>query len=35
MKTLFYELTMSVMMKVIIGKRFWGENVVDVEEAKS
>ncbi|XP_051124635.1 cytochrome P450 81Q32-like [Andrographis paniculata] len=34
MKTAFFELTMNVMMRMIAGKRYYGENVVEVEEAR-
>lgn len=34
MKTVFFELTMNVMMRMIAGKRYYGENVEEVEEAR-
>ncbi|XP_057794405.1 cytochrome P450 81Q32-like [Salvia miltiorrhiza] len=34
MKATFFELTMNVMMRMIAGKRYYGENVDDVEEAR-
>ena len=34
MKTLFFELTMNVMMRMIAGKRYYGESSTDVEEAE-
>ncbi|KAG5230832.1 cytochrome P450 [Salix suchowensis] len=34
MKTVFFELTLNIMMRMIAGKRYYGENVSDVEEAK-
>ncbi|KAG8377507.1 hypothetical protein BUALT_Bualt08G0040100 [Buddleja alternifolia] len=34
MKTVFLELTMNVMMRMMAGKRYYGENVEDAEEAK-
>ncbi|CAA2998870.1 cytochrome P450 81F3-like [Olea europaea subsp. europaea] len=33
MKTAFFELTMNVMMRMIAGKRYYGENVEDIEAA--
>lgn len=32
MKSLFFELVLNVMMRMIAGKRFYGESVEDVEE---
>ena len=32
MKTAFFEMTMNVMMRMIAGKRYYGGNVVEVEE---
>ncbi|KAB5526632.1 hypothetical protein DKX38_020479 [Salix brachista] len=34
MKTVFFELTLNIMMQMIAGKRYYGENVSDAEEAK-
>ncbi|XP_019174304.1 PREDICTED: cytochrome P450 81F3-like [Ipomoea nil] len=34
MKSFFFELTLNVMMRMIAGKRYYGENVGDIEEAK-
>ncbi|GAV84666.1 p450 domain-containing protein [Cephalotus follicularis] len=34
MKSTFFELTLNVMMRMIAGKRYYGDNVEDVEEAK-
>ncbi|KAI9200527.1 hypothetical protein LWI28_009456 [Acer negundo] len=34
LRTEFFELTMNVMMRMIAGKRYYGENVADLEEAK-
>ncbi|XP_047956719.1 cytochrome P450 81Q32-like [Salvia hispanica] len=34
MKATFFELTMNVMMRMIAGKRYYGENVEEVEEAR-
>ena len=34
MKALFFELMLNVMMRMIAGKRYYGENVGEVEEAK-
>ncbi|KAL0313630.1 UNVERIFIED_CONTAM: cytochrome [Sesamum radiatum] len=34
MKAVFFELTMNVMMRMIAGKRYYGENVGEVEEAR-
>jgi cytochrome P450 len=34
MKTVFFELTLNIMMRMIAGKRYYGEDVSDVEEAK-
>ncbi|XP_020547583.1 cytochrome P450 81E8-like isoform X2 [Sesamum indicum] len=34
MKTVFFELTMNAVMRMIAGKRYYGENVDDVEEAR-
>ncbi|KAK4481537.1 hypothetical protein RD792_012438 [Penstemon davidsonii] len=34
MKSVFFDLTMNVMMRMIAGKRYYGENVEEVEEAK-
>nr|ADD84651.1 CYP81B36 [Scoparia dulcis] len=34
MKEVCFELTMNVVMRMIAGKRYYGENVEDVEEAK-
>ncbi|GER54147.1 cytochrome P450 [Striga asiatica] len=34
MKTAFFELTMNVVMRMIAGKRYYGENVEDAEEAR-
>ncbi|XP_011029060.1 PREDICTED: cytochrome P450 81D11-like [Populus euphratica] len=34
MKTVFFELTLNIMMRMIAGKRYYGENVSDMEEAK-
>lgn len=34
MKALFFELMLNVMMRMIAGKRYYGENVREVEEAK-
>ncbi|KAL8494530.1 hypothetical protein ACS0TY_025369 [Phlomoides rotata] len=34
MKTVFFELTMNVVMRMIAGKRYYGENVEDAEEAR-
>ncbi|KAI3465293.1 hypothetical protein Pfo_021956 [Paulownia fortunei] len=34
MKTVLFELTMNVVMRMIAGKRYYGENVEEVEEAK-
>lgn len=31
---MFFELTLNVMMRMIAGKRYYGENVAEVEEAK-
>ncbi|CAI9784934.1 unnamed protein product [Fraxinus pennsylvanica] len=33
MKTAFFEMTMNVMMRMIAGKRYFGENVEEIEEA--
>ncbi|XP_060199367.1 cytochrome P450 81Q32-like [Lycium barbarum] len=33
MKTMFFELMLNVMMRTIAGKRYYGENVEDIEEA--
>nr|QNS29972.1 cytochrome P450 [Nothapodytes nimmoniana] len=33
MKTVFFELMLNVMMRMIAGKRYYGENVEDAEEA--
>ncbi|CAI9771362.1 unnamed protein product [Fraxinus pennsylvanica] len=33
MKTAFFEMTMNVMMRMIAGKRYYGENVEEIEEA--
>ncbi|KAL3505087.1 hypothetical protein ACH5RR_034928 [Cinchona calisaya] len=33
-KTVFFELMLNVMMRMIAGKRYYGENVEEVEEAK-
>jgi cytochrome P450 len=35
MKTVFFELTLNIMMRMIAGKRYYGESVSDVEEAKT
>jgi cytochrome P450 len=34
MNTVFFELTLNIMMRMIAGKRYYGEDVSDVEEAK-
>ncbi|KAK4428624.1 cytochrome [Sesamum alatum] len=34
MKLVFFELTMNVVMRMIAGKRYYGENVAEVEEAQ-
>ncbi|KAK6139007.1 hypothetical protein DH2020_027253 [Rehmannia glutinosa] len=34
MKTVFFELTMNAVMRMIAGKRYYGENVEEVEEAR-
>ncbi|KAL3840451.1 hypothetical protein ACJIZ3_025042 [Penstemon smallii] len=34
MKSMFFDLTVNVMMRMIAGKRYYGENVEEVEEAK-
>ncbi|KAK4390481.1 cytochrome [Sesamum angolense] len=34
MKTVFFELTMNTVMRMIAGKRYYGENVEEVEEAR-
>ncbi|KAL2489259.1 Cytochrome [Forsythia ovata] len=34
MKTAFYEMTMNVLMRMIAGKRYFGENVEEIEEGK-
>lgn len=34
MKTVFFELSMNVVMRMIAGKRYYGENVEAVEEAR-
>ncbi|KAK0577538.1 hypothetical protein LWI29_034612 [Acer saccharum] len=34
MRTELFELTMNVMMRMIAGKRYYGENAADLEEAK-
>ncbi|KAJ4967275.1 hypothetical protein NE237_019124 [Protea cynaroides] len=34
MKSLFFELTLNVMMMMIAGKRYYGDNVRDLEKAK-
>ncbi|KAL3571515.1 hypothetical protein D5086_025419, partial [Populus alba] len=34
MRTVFFELVLNIMMRMIAGKRYYGENVSDVEEAK-
>ncbi|KAJ4848864.1 hypothetical protein Tsubulata_036349 [Turnera subulata] len=34
MRTPFHELTLNVMMRMIAGKRYYGESVTDVEEAR-
>ncbi|KAJ6679036.1 CYTOCHROME P450 81E8 [Salix purpurea] len=34
MKTVFFELTLNIMMQMIAGKRYYGENVSDAAEAK-
>ncbi|PIN01564.1 Cytochrome P450 CYP2 subfamily [Handroanthus impetiginosus] len=34
MKMVFFELTMNVMMRMIAGKRYYGENVEEVDEAR-
>ncbi|CAA0832643.1 cytochrome P450- family 81- subfamily D-polypeptide 3 [Striga hermonthica] len=34
MKTAFFELTMNVVMRMIAGKRYYGENVEEAEEAR-
>lgn len=35
MKTLLFELTLNVMMRTIAGKRYYGESVAEVEEART
>ncbi|CAI9115906.1 OLC1v1016919C1 [Oldenlandia corymbosa var. corymbosa] len=34
MKSMFFEMMLNVMMRMIAGKRYYGENVEEVEEAK-
>ncbi|PIA32986.1 hypothetical protein AQUCO_04200021v1 [Aquilegia coerulea] len=34
MKSMFFELTLNIMMRMIAGKRYYGEHVKDLEEAK-
>ncbi|KAF5747022.1 Cytochrome P450 [Tripterygium wilfordii] len=34
MRTLFFEITFNLMMRMIAGKRYYGENVGDLEEAR-
>ncbi|KAF3443538.1 hypothetical protein FNV43_RR13224 [Rhamnella rubrinervis] len=34
MKSMFFELTLNVMMRMIAGKRYYGDNVTDAEEAR-
>lgn len=34
MKSMFFEMTLNVMMRMIAGKRFYEENMADLEEAK-
>ncbi|KAF5195189.1 Cytochrome p450 [Thalictrum thalictroides] len=34
MKSMFFELTFNIMMRIIAGKRYYGEHVEDLEEAK-
>ncbi|KAH6783125.1 cytochrome P450 [Perilla frutescens var. hirtella] len=34
MKSVFFELTMNVMMRMIAGKRYYGENIEEAEEAR-
>ncbi|PIA32988.1 hypothetical protein AQUCO_04200023v1 [Aquilegia coerulea] len=34
MKSMFFELTLNIMMKMIAGKKYYGEQVEDLEEAK-
>ncbi|PIA33007.1 hypothetical protein AQUCO_04200032v1 [Aquilegia coerulea] len=33
-KTMFFELTLNVLMRMIAGKRYYGENLEDLDEAK-
>lgn len=34
MKSTFFELTLNVMMRMIAGKRYYGENITELEEAR-
>lgn len=34
MKSLFFELTLNVMMRMMAGKRYYGENLTELDEAK-
>ncbi|KAH7567487.1 hypothetical protein JRO89_XS07G0081400 [Xanthoceras sorbifolium] len=34
MKSIFFELTLDVMMRMIAGKRYYGENMAELEEAR-
>ncbi|XP_031267282.1 cytochrome P450 81Q32-like [Pistacia vera] len=34
MKSMFFEMTLNVMMRMIAGKRYYGENIAELEEAK-
>ncbi|PIA33005.1 hypothetical protein AQUCO_04200030v1 [Aquilegia coerulea] len=33
-KTMFFEMMLNILMRMIAGKRYYGENVVDLDEAK-
>ncbi|XP_031267237.1 cytochrome P450 81Q32-like [Pistacia vera] len=34
LRTMFFELTLNVMMRMIAGKRYYGDNIADLEESK-
>ncbi|KAA8528481.1 hypothetical protein F0562_035836 [Nyssa sinensis] len=34
MKSAFFELTLNIMMRMIAGKRYYGDNIVELEEAR-
>ncbi|KAM5565793.1 cytochrome P450 81Q32-like [Rosa sericea] len=34
MKSTFFQLTLNVMMRIVAGKRYYGEDIADLEEAK-